>query len=257
MTLPIAALHGFTGSPASFDAVMALLGSSDAATLAPALLGHHGAQRDGDVRSFEGEVDRLARLLAERAPRWHLVGYSLGGRVALGLLVRHPSLFESALLVGAQPGLDDEAARAGRRAADAEWCRLLDARGIEPFVDAWQAQPLFATQRGLPPAVLDARRAERLGHDARGLLRCLEVLGLGAMPSYWGALDRLTVPTTLMVGELDPKFTEIAERMRARMRAASIEVVPGAGHDVVLERPDAVARALGSRLGPSASEARP
>jgi 2-succinyl-6-hydroxy-2,4-cyclohexadiene-1-carboxylate synthase len=248
MTDPVVALHGFTGSPRSFDRVAAALSPQPPAFFAPALLGH-GATGASEVVSFEGEVERLARLIAERGASWHLVGYSLGGRVAIGLLARHPALFSGATLIGAQPGLDDEAARQERREADARWSRLLEEKGIVAFVDEWANLPLFDTQRALPPDVLQAQREERLGHRPDGLERSLEVLGLGAMPSYRDALPGITVPTTCIAGQCDEKFTVIARDMCRLMPRSTLEVVADAGHNVVLEQPQAVARAVSRSVG--------
>jgi 2-succinyl-6-hydroxy-2,4-cyclohexadiene-1-carboxylate synthase len=234
-------LHGFTGSPRSFAVVAAALAREGVAVHAPALLGH-GPHEESGADSFEGEVERLAAYFRSRGDAHHLVGYSLGGRIALGLLLRDPRLFRSATLVSAQPGLADEAQRSERRLADERWCALLESHGLEQFVDAWERQPLFAAQIALPPDALARQRAERLDHRPRGLARSLRICGLAAMPSYWARLVEIDVPTTLVVGESDAKFAAIAEEMHAAMPRARVVVTPGAGHNVVLERPEAVAR---------------
>jgi 2-succinyl-6-hydroxy-2,4-cyclohexadiene-1-carboxylate synthase len=248
MTPGLALLHGFTGSPASFRAVTVAL-PQGAVVAAPLLVGHGAPSADGGVNGFEGEVDRLASLLRAGASAWHLAGYSLGGRLALGLLVRHPELFTGATLIGASPGLASEGERAERRATDERWCTLLEERGIEAFVADWEAQPLLAPGADLGEEARRGQRKERLANEPLGLARSLRLTGLGAMPSYWEALGRIAVPTTLMVGARDAKFTGIARRMADRLPGSTLEIVPGAGHSVLLERPDAVARVLGTALG--------
>jgi 2-succinyl-6-hydroxy-2,4-cyclohexadiene-1-carboxylate synthase len=233
-------LHGFTGSPESWRPVTAGL-SDTIRVLMPSLVGH-GDHVHADVVGFDDEVDRIASLLS-RATRWHLVGYSLGGRIALALLARHAPLFSGATLIGAQPGLRSEDARAERRAADERWCIMLRERPLSEFVGAWEDQPLFRSQRTLPEETLARQRAERLARDPAGLVRSLAVTGLGVMPSYWDALPGIKAPTTLIVGSKDEKFTALGREMAARLPAAMLEIVPDAGHNVVLERPDAV-RAL-------------
>ncbi len=240
MTPTVALLHGFTGSPNSFRSVAAMLAERGVRVETPRLLGH-GADDDADVHDFEGEVERLARTLGVLTRPLHLVGYSLGGRVAIGLLCRHPELLSGVTLVSAQPGLAAVAARLDRRTADEVWCGLLETRGVPGFVDAWEKLPLFATQASLPARVLAEQRAERLSHTCGGLVRSLRACGLAEMPSYWGELASVNVPTTLMVGAHDAKFVAIAGQMRERMRGAALEVIPGVGHNVVLERPAAVA----------------
>ena len=236
-------LHGFTGSPASWDPIVARLPSS-ARILRPALLGHCGAPAP-DVSGFDHEVDRLAALVrAEGLVDSRLVGYSLGARVGLGLLLRHPALFTSAVLVGLHPGLPDPQARRRRRAEDEALACLLESAGLPAFVSAWEALPLFDTQRRLPEPLCARRRAIRLGHDPAGLARALRTLGLGAMPDRHPALGDLSVPAIFVAGAEDGKFRDVAEDLVSRVSSARLLVVPGAGHDVVLERPDAVASLL-------------
>ena len=235
----VVCLHGFSGSPASWNAVMARL-PADLRVSCPALAGHDR----GSLASagFVAEVDRLAGLLASDAPH-HLAGYSLGGRLALGLLVRHAGLFSSATLIGAHPGLGDDDRRR-RRAADEKLSRMLEQEGIERFVDYWQDLPLFRSQHSLPPETLRAQRATRLGHSAAGLARALRALGLGGMPDYGPSLAKIEQPVHLMAGADDAKFRRLAESTARALPRATLEIVPAAGHNLILEAPDAVASAI-------------
>lgn len=230
---PLLALHGFTGSPRSFE----FLGERARVELVPALLGHTGAAVTGRAASFEDEVARLSALAVE-AGRVHVLGYSLGARLALGVALRQPKHVTRLTLVSGQPGLASEPERAERRTADAVWIELLRSRGLEAFVDAWQAQPLWATQSALPVALRDRKRGERLSHSALGLAHSLQVTGLAEMPNYWQRLSELRMPLCLVAGGLDAKFSELARLMAAHARHASLHIAPGAGHDLLLERPD-------------------
>jgi 2-succinyl-6-hydroxy-2,4-cyclohexadiene-1-carboxylate synthase len=232
----VALLHGFTGSPDSFHDIARALAAGGVTVKAPALIGHAGAD-DPRVDGFESEVGRIADELHLEGSGIHLVGYSLGGRIAVGLLCRYPELFAGATLISAQPGLPTEVERAARRRADERWCEMLERDGLGAFIGAWEALPLFASQAALPEDVRAAQRADRLRHTAAGLARSLRLCGLGQMPSYWDTLGQLTVPTTLVVGEQDEKFVAIAERMLERLPAAALTVVPGAGHNLLLEKP--------------------
>jgi 2-succinyl-6-hydroxy-2,4-cyclohexadiene-1-carboxylate synthase len=248
--VPVVLLHGFSGSPESWDGVAGALPSSTK-VFAPALLGH-GSPLDGAdeaVTGFQAEVDRIAELLRGREgdTRFHLVGYSLGARIALGLLVRHQPLFTSALLIGGQPGLQLEQERAGRRLADQHLCQILEELGIETFVRKWESIPLFASQKSLPEGVLASQRAARLCHDPRALARSLRSTGLGVMPSYWDALRSIRVPVRLVAGALDEKFTAIARRMAGSLPNAEVKIVPNVGHNVLLEAPDAVIQMILTR----------
>jgi 2-succinyl-6-hydroxy-2,4-cyclohexadiene-1-carboxylate synthase len=244
---PLVLIHGFTGSPASWAWVGTELSGSRAATdvLAPALIGHDGTPGPAHVRTFSDEVDRLAREIRQAARgRTHLVGYSMGGRVALGLLLRHPDLFSAATLIGASPGLADPAERAARERQDQEWIRLLESEALDTFVAAWEALPLFAGQDRADPAAVARQRGIRRSHDPRGLARALRVLGLAAMPDHGPALGAVSVPVRVVAGGLDHKFVDLGRDLAARLPGGRLHIIEGAGHNVVLERPSELARLL-------------
>ncbi|HEV8244334.1 MAG TPA: alpha/beta fold hydrolase [Polyangiaceae bacterium] len=234
-------LHGFTGSPRSWDAVVTELGERFDVS-APALTGHV-EQSGANVDSFAGEVERLRRIL-DGAAHVTLAGYSLGARLGLGLLLSAPERFASALLVGVNPGLSDESERAERRRADARWSALLRERGLAAFNEAWAAQPLFESQRAVEPDLLEQQRRERMGHDATGLARALELFSLGRMPDFWPRLSELGLPITLAAGELDQKFLDIARRAVVELPLGRLLIAPSAGHNLPLERPDLLARSI-------------
>jgi 2-succinyl-6-hydroxy-2,4-cyclohexadiene-1-carboxylate synthase len=248
MTAPLALLHGFSGDPSYWATVLALLGPQ-ADAVVPALVGHGNPQYDSSVAGFEDEVDRIAALLRVRGTPFHIAGYSLGGRIALGLLVRHPELFASATLISAQPGLKLEEDRRDRRLLDEQLCEILERLGIEAFVAKWENIPLFASQKSLPADLLDGQRRTRLLRDPNDLARSLRLTGLGAMPSYWKSLSSLRVPTTLVVGALDEKFTAMAVQIANCLPNAVVEVIPNVGHNVVLEDPRALTDILRKQLG--------
>lgn len=232
-------LHGFTGSPKSWD----FLCDSVETRFVPALVGHAGSAAGDDVTSFEREVDRLAALTEGRGAL-HVVGYSLGARLGLGLAVRHPARVARLTLVSAHPGLDSDAERAGRRSSDAAWCELLRAQGLAAFVTAWEAQPLWATQMRLPAAARAQKRSERSSHTARGLCRSLEATGLAQMPNFRPGLAEIRAPTDVIAGALDQKFSDLARILAGSLTRARLSIVPDAGHDLLLERPDFITEVI-------------
>jgi len=234
-------LHGFMGSPRSWERVVSASDLPEEPE-APLLLGHGADWKRNRVASFEEEVARLVAMATTMTRPRYLCGYSMGARVALGMLARGPELFEGAVLVGVHPGLDDAEARAERHASDAKRARVLRRDGLVAFVDAWEDQPLFATQQDLSAAILDEQRQTRLSHDAEGLAVCLEVLGLAEMPSFGAALSSLGIPVTLVAGARDTKFATIAQNLSSETHLR--QIVDGVGHNVVLEAPEVIAMAL-------------
>ena len=247
-------LHGFLGTPATWDATRAHLGAHRGE--APWLPWHGPDPWTPRARaSFESVVDELVeRVVGERvsgvgdgAPPW-LVGYSLGGRLAMGMLARHPQRFAGALLVGAHAGLRTEPERAARSAEDDARAEVLQRDGLLAFVDGWERLPLFATQAALPAEVRARQRASRLAHHPEALAQALRVLGLGRMPAWWRALAEVRDRVCIVVGERDEKFAALSASLAAEI-GLEVETVAQAGHNVALEAPQALAQAVRARLG--------
>jgi len=236
-------IHGFAGSPLSWTHLVELA-RFQRPPLLPTLAGHGRNWRHRNVDSFEGELERLASEIESTEEPRLICGYSMGARVALGLLARQPRLFAAAVLIGVHPGLDDERERAARRELDSGRSRVLRDQGLTAFVDAWEDLPLFSSQRALPAKASAEQRAIRLDHDPEGLARALELLGLAEMPSYQAWVRSAEIPITLVTGARDSKFSEIAEAIRETNPAVGFERIPGAGHNVVLESPAALAELL-------------
>ena len=251
--VPLVLLHGFTGALASYDAVLAKLRTyRSERTFTPYLLGYGSSWAFSPVEpaapDFAREVDALAEQLRGFGigpdNPCTVVGYSLGARLALGLLVARRTWFNDAVLVGVNPGLADAGARTTRRSEDEARAVKLETRGLAAFLSAWQAMPLFESQRALPSAVLDAQHQLRQTHTAAGLAYSLRHTGLGVMPDYVPRLVEIRARLHLVVGEHDAKFRLIAEQMRRVVPKAELAVVPGVGHNVPLEAPTALAALL-------------
>ena len=229
-------LHGFTQTRQSWRRTVAALGGRYRA-LAPDLPGH-GLASERRPASFAACTAYVRALAGDR---FVLAGYSMGGRIALSAALALPAHVERLVLVGASPGIADPAEREARRRDDEALADRIEAIGVEAFAREWGAQPLFA---GQDARVAAAAHADRLRNTAPGLAAALRGLGTGAMPSLWDRLGELAMPVTLVVGERDAKFREIAERMAAAIRDCRLAIVAGAGHAAHLERPDAVAGLL-------------
>ena len=243
---PLVLLHGFLGSPAAWDAVLAAL-PDHGPVWCPWLPGH------GPAAAQPSSWDETVRAIASALPPGALLaGYSMGARLALGAALARPGAAAAALLVGAHVGLSDEAERAERAALDAGRAAALR-RDLAGFVDAWETLPLFASQQALPADALARQRAARLAHDADALAWSFDVAGLARMPDCRPAIATTRQRLHFLTGERDPRFGALAAAV-ARPPLVSHETVAGAGHNLLLETPQAVAAAL-ARL--AAERARP
>jgi 2-succinyl-6-hydroxy-2,4-cyclohexadiene-1-carboxylate synthase len=179
------------------------------------------------------DLDGGAELLGRVGGPATYLGYSMGGRLALHLALRHPDVVERLVLIGATAGIDDPDERAARRRADEALADRLEQVGVATFLDAWLDQPLFA---GLTPEA--AHLQQRLTNTAEGLASSLRLAGTGAQRPLWDELPQLSMPVLLLAGVDDPKFAALAGRMaRAIGAGATVALVPRTGHSVHLENP--------------------
>lgn len=238
---PLLLMHGFTGSSESWEPLLPAL-CEHFRVLAVDLPGHGRTRLPDDVAAYTMPcvVETLAEMLvANDAAPAHVLGYSMGGRVALALAAHAPQLVQRLILESASPGLATREERTARAAADEALADRIEARGIAAFVDEWEKLPLFAAQRALPEAAQQRVRALRLRNDPHGLALSLRGMGTGAQPSLWEALPALRMPVQLIAGRHDAKFVAIARAMAQQIPHASLTIAPDAGHTVHLEAPDA------------------
>lgn len=226
---PLVALHGFAGTGATWAAV-------EPRAVAPDLPGH------GAARLAEPTFERCVELVLAAAPeRFVLAGYSMGGRVALHVALAAPERVRRLVLVSTTAGIEDDAERAARRAADEALAAEFERLPIEEVAERWVSHPLFARD---PPAARALQRVDVLRNEPTGLAAALRGIGTGAMPPLWDRLGALAMPVTVLAGERDAKYVALGERLTAALPAAELRVVPGAGHGLPREVPDAVQAVL-------------
>jgi 2-succinyl-6-hydroxy-2,4-cyclohexadiene-1-carboxylate synthase len=232
-------LHGFAGGPRLWDDVWheAPLTPGVQKRERPCLPWH---QRAGASSFTEACTQLWSPCGAEPI---HLTGYSLGARLALGMACQAPDRVASLTLIGVHPGLVTDAARAERAEQDGLWATLLQRQGMAKFSEAWGKQPLFTGLSALSPARMQTLRDERLALNPLALANALTTLGLAAMPCWQAYFDRLTMPVHLITGAYDVKFTALAAQMLPSLPDGRHTVIAKAGHNVVLEAPEAYTQA--------------
>ncbi len=240
---PLLALHGFTGSVATWDPFHdSWLGFR---LITVDLLGHGASDSPGDPERYSMArclQDLLALLDYLGAGRAGLLGYSMGGRIALRLALAAPERFGALVLESASPGIEDAAERQERVKSDKALADSIKRQGIAAFVERWEALPLFRSQAGLPKTLQEALRRQRLANNAVGLANSLRGIGAGMQPAVFDQLPGLGVPTLLLAGALDARYCELAERMAKMIPCARLQIVPEAGHATHLEQPETFSR---------------
>ena len=232
MTPILLLLHGFTGSGAAWADQLPELARRVEAT-ALDLPGHAS---NSEPRSIEATADAIADELGGR--RAHLLGYSLGARIALRLAVAHPEAVDRLILESPSAGIADAEEREARRRADEQLADEIERDGIEAFVARWERNPIFASHAELDPDVTARQRAIRLGQDPHALAGSLRLAGQGAMEPLHDRLGEVRARTLVIAGSLDPARSR-AELVAAGIPNARLAIVPGVGHTPHLERPGA------------------
>ena len=237
---PVVLLHGFTGIKDSWRDLREHL-RPDRRVVSIDLPGHGGTRVGIGVENYsiERAAAMVIRLLTEvlAIPRFSLLGYSMGGRLALFIALKYGAHINRLVLESASPGIADCGQRAARRDSDAELAAFAESAGIEAFVKRWESIPLFESMARMPAETINRLRRERLGCRVEELARSLRGMGTGAQPWLGDELPALRMPILAIAGALDLKFAAIGKQMAALAGDARFEAIGGAGHAPHLERP--------------------
>lgn len=252
---PVTLLHGFTLNGRSWRETIARM-PRRWMWIVPDLRGH------GDTRTKPGAPCTMDACTADLEMLWdslgvtssHVVGYSMGGRLALHVATRLPERVRSLLTLGAHAGLDGNA-RMARRQGDEALAAKLEADGIEPFVNYWSAQPMFAGLERRGSNFMARLRAERLANRPSGLAASLRGMGAGAMAPLWDDLPAIACPCTFVAGEDDVPYVAAAGRLAAAVPQGRVELISHTGHAAHMERPAAFAKVLADHLARGAVDA--
>ncbi|WP_168195881.1 2-succinyl-6-hydroxy-2,4-cyclohexadiene-1-carboxylate synthase [Nissabacter sp. SGAir0207] len=227
-------LHGLLGSAADWQAVAAQCHGWR--TLALDLPGH-GASAGISPSGFAALDQQLRATLRHRGvARYWLVGYSLGGRVAMYHATRQPAGLCGLVVEGGHPGLMTAAERQARLAHDQRWAQRLLQQPLETVLDAWYRQPVFAD---LAEPQRQALIALRRHNAPAGVAQMLLATSLGHQPPLDAALARLHHPFHYLCGGRDSRFRALAEARRL-----PLTLLAGCGHNAHFDDPGLFTRHL-------------
>jgi 2-succinyl-6-hydroxy-2,4-cyclohexadiene-1-carboxylate synthase len=231
-------LHGFSGDAREWQAVGEQFGAMPRLYLD---LPGHGDSAHLAVTDF-ASVDALLRgtLVSYNILEYWLVGYSLGGRIAMYHACQRPEGLQGLIVEGAHPGLSGPDERHQRRTSDAGWvARFRDEPLPEVFAD-WYQQPVFASLSLAQRQQLIALRSQNNGTTLASMLLATS---LAEQPDLRPGLSQRDFPFYYLFGERDNKFGQIAAEL-----AATCYAIPHAGHNAHRDNPDAVVACLAQIL---------
>ena len=231
----IVALHGFGGS--SWDFTM-LAENSPYRWVGIDLLGHGMSNKPTDSSAYRlrSQLQLLDRHLQEQHI---LLGYSMGGRLALHYTLTDLGHCCGLVLVGTTPGIVDEDSRQSRKQWDEQMAHQLEEKGSKIFFDEWAKLPIIQSQERIPYKYRQAMKRCRTNNDAHAVAASMRGFGSGAMPHCWSEISQLTIPILMIVGAEDQKYIPIANQMKNVQPAAELHLIANAGHCAHLEQPEA------------------
>ena len=218
-------LHGAVGMAADFRSFAKQLAARKTGTRAVDLWRFLECQ-SVPLANFAQSLNAEAAGGVSRGHGKALLGYSMGGRLALHALLEPGHPWQAGVIISAHPGLESETERQARRAADTSWATRALTGNWQEFLTAWNAQPL------LGGAMRDPQASSSLVMRRREIARSHVDWSLGAQEPLWGRLSEITIPLLWVAGENDPKFLDLARRATTLIPQSRLAIAPGAGHRV-------------------------
>ncbi|PLT32195.1 2-succinyl-6-hydroxy-2,4-cyclohexadiene-1-carboxylate synthase [Bacillus sp. V5-8f] len=234
---PLLLLHGFTGNLKTWLPLVQILESKYRFIMVD-LIGHGKTDSPEDYKrySMEKAAKDLKNILETiDVKKTNVLGYSMGGRLALSFARSYPEYVERLILESASPGLRTEEERSIRQESDRKLAGRILEKGIADFIDYWESIPLFESQKNLPLQKKLEIRRQRLLNSETGLAGSLQGMGTGSQPSWWDQLQHIDFPVLLVTGELDQKFCNIADQMKNDIKNCEWIIIKGAGHAIHVE----------------------
>lgn len=232
-------LHGFLGRPADWESVRVALPKSDRLHIyTPDYFKEKNLGPQHNFASWAQSFNRWVQMETHGADRNIIVGYSLGGRLALHALEQKPALWYKAMLVSTNPGFNDHLStfdpssdeRRARWMNDSYWAEEFLKSSWETLLRNWNAQPVFGGADHEP-----VRLEKDYSREALGL--ALTQWSLAQQKNMRTVLSDLASKVHWAVGERDEKFLAMAQQLQEEVFGLKLDVIPGASHRVLFDRP--------------------
>lgn len=187
-------------------------------------------------RSLADTATALNAEVAGNRGKNLLVGYSMGGRIGLHALLAANSPWDAAVIIAAHPGLESEEEKIARRQKDADWSVKCHRGEWAAFLQEWQSQAILHSAADF---LVDWCDRTPLHLRRKEIARSFLEWSLGQQENLWPRLAEIAVPLLWLTGELDGKFTSLAQRACALLPRARGHVIDAAGHRLPWQQPAA------------------
>lgn len=243
---PIVFLHGFMGKGEDWTEIAKGL-SDRFYCLIPDLPGHGATPLDEEPGYTAWASALRDELSALKITHTRLVGYSMGGRIALFFALTYPEMVTRLVLESANPGIINAKEREKRASLDDKLAERLRKNEMKDFLTFWYNIPLFASLDHLP-SLKEKLLEQRTDQDPDKIASVLGALSPGRQPELWSRLKELEFPILLIAGELDSKYLTITKHIAAILSNHKSITVPNCGHNTHRESPSIILSLLADWL---------
>lgn len=177
-------------------------------------------------------LESLEQTIAEhcRTPPV-LIGYSMGGRMALQL--QEQGAYEKVIVLGAHPGIASEQERQDILKRDEAWAHLLETLSFNAFLEMWYSNPLFASLRSRTEQ-FEKMIYRRKKNDPKACASLLRNWSAG----HFLPLSEFSSSMCFLYGELDHKYAQLYQSLSSDV---AVQMIKGCGHAAHIEDPAACA----------------
>lgn len=218
MTAPLVALPGFLGHSSDWDR----LDIPDLMAYDPSIL-----KSWTSLWEWGQQLNALFEFGLEQKI---LMGYSLGGRLALHALILNPSQWQAAIIISAHPGLQTESEKQRRRQEDQYWADRFQQESWQSLMEDWNRRDVFTDE------VFQFVRDEK-NYERWKIAKCLTQASLGCQDDLREAIGRLSIPILWVVGEKDKRYCHLAQSLNFQHPDSRVCIIEEAGHRVPWSQP--------------------
>lgn len=232
-------LHGFTGSSNDWNNILPEI-DNRFNKITVDLLGHGKSDFPNDpaLYSWERQVEQINGVINQFTDdKVILIGYSMGGRLALCYALTYPERLQGLILESVSPGIRNKQFREKRIADDEKMAQFITVHPVEDFIELWVGKEIFGTLLRFSDEKRKEIKKNKIKNNPIGLANSLYGFGTGKMPFLYNRFKTITVPTLLLTGELDSKFTALNKNIVKQFPSAKHKIIKNAGHPVHIEEP--------------------
>lgn len=192
------------------------------------------------AKSFDHFSDLLIEEMQKNGSHY-VLGYSLGGRLALHSVIKNPSFFKGAIFISTHPGLLNSEEREKRLKNDEELAAKVLTQPWKDLMELWESQKVF--QSG---SFVFQRKESNFKRIF--LAEALKNYSLGKQNNFREEIAKLNLPILWITGSLDEKFSQCAKTLGFSHPSSLQKIFSDAGHRLPWEKPEELQKAVYSFL---------